>query len=158
MSQKGEIEFHGVSFKYRDGAKLFDSKSLKIHGGEKIGLVGFSGSGKTTFAHLIMGLYDVNEGYISIDGQNISEVSMSSLRRNISFIQQEPLLFHRSIMENIRYGKLEATDEEVIDAAIKAHAHDFIIHMPNGYDQQVGEMGGKLSGGQKQRIVIARAI
>lgn len=156
--KNGTIEFCGVSFNYRNGCNLFDNKSIYIEGQQKIGLVGFSGSGKTTFAHLIMGLYDVNDGSICIDGQNIANVSITSLRKNISFIQQEPLLFHRSVMDNIRYGRLNASDEEVIDAAIKAHAHDFIIHMPDGYNSHVGEMGSKLSGGQRQRIAIARAI
>lgn len=155
---KGEIEFHNVTFKYRDGNNLFDKKSIKIAGGERIGLVGFSGSGKTTFAHLIMRLYEIEDGHISIDGQDIKSCSIKSLRNNISFIQQDPMLFHRSVMENIRYGKLDATDEEVVDAAQKAHAHDFIIHMPDKYNSTVGEMGAKLSGGQRQRIAIARAI
>lgn len=154
----GEIEFHNVTFRYRDGNNLFDKKSIKISGGERIGLVGFSGSGKTTFAHLIMRLYDIDGGHISIDGQDISSCSIQSLRSNISFIQQDPMLFHRSVMENIRYGKLDATDEEVVDAAQKAHAHDFIIHMPDKYNSHVGEMGARLSGGQRQRIAIARAI
>ncbi len=154
----GKIEFQGVSFKYRDGVKIFDSKSITINGKEKIGLVGFSGSGKTTFVHLIMRLYELDGGSISIDGQDIKDVSVTSLRRNISFIQQDPILFHRSIMDNIRYGRLDASDEEVIDASIKAHAHDFIVHMPEGYNSDVGEMGTKLSGGQRQRIAIARAI
>ena len=154
----GEIQFHNVTFKYREGVNLFNQKSIKISGGERVGLVGFSGSGKTTFAHLIMRLYDLDDGYIAIDGQDIKNCSIQSLRRNISFIQQDPILFHRSVMENIRYGQLDATDEEVMDAAQKAHAHDFIIHMPDKYDSHVGEMGAKLSGGQKQRIAIARAI
>jgi ATP-binding cassette subfamily B protein len=154
----GKIEFKNVSFKYGDGIKIFDGKSVTVNGKEKIGLVGFSGSGKTTFVHLIMRLYELDGGAISIDGQDIKNVSISSLRRNISFIQQDPILFHRSIMDNIRYGRLDASDEEVIDASIKAHAHDFIVHMPEGYNSDVGEMGAKLSGGQRQRIAIARAI
>ena len=154
----GNIEFRDVTFQYKSNAKLFDSKSVHIKDREKIGLVGFSGSGKTTFVNLIMGLYELNGGEILIDGQDISKVSKASLRRNISFIQQDPILFHRSIMDNIRYGKLDASDEEVIDASIKAHAHDFIKSMPEGYNSTVGEMGTKLSGGQRQRIAIARAI
>jgi ATP-binding cassette subfamily B protein len=154
----GEIEFKNVTFEYKDGTKVFDSKSMKINGKEKIGLVGFSGSGKTTFVHLIMRLYELSFGEILIDGQNIKSVSLSSLRNNISFIQQDPILFHRSIMDNIRYGKPNATDEEVMDAAMKANAHDFIIKMPDGYNSTVGEMGAKLSGGQRQRVAIARAI
>lgn len=158
LVQKGEVQFHNVNFKYRESNNLFNQKSIKISGGERVGLVGFSGSGKTTFAHLIMRLYDLNSGYISIDGQDIKSCSIQSLRRNISFIQQDPILFHRSIMENIRYGKLDASDEEVVSAAQKAHAHDFIVRMPEKYNNHVGEMGAKLSGGQKQRIAIARAI
>lgn len=158
LVKKGQIEFHNVNFKYRDGGNLFNQKSIKISGGERIGLVGFSGSGKTTFAHLIMRLYDLDNGYISIDEQDIRNCSIQSLRRNISFIQQDPILFHRSIMENIRYGRLDASDEEVVAAARKAHAHDFIVRMPEKYNNHVGEMGAKLSGGQKQRIAIARAI
>jgi ATP-binding cassette subfamily B protein len=105
-----------------------------------------------------MGLYDIDKGYISIDGCDIKNCSVKSLKENISFIQQDPILFHRSIIENIRYGRFDATDEEVVDAAIKAHAHDFIVHMKDGYNSDVGEMGAKLSGGQRQRIAIARAI
>ena len=158
LVKRGEIEFHNVSFKYRDGDNLFDQKSIKISGGERVGLVGFSGSGKTTFAHLIMRLYELDSGYISIDGQDIKNCAIQSIRRNISFIQQDPILFHRSVMENIRYGKLDASDEDVVEAAQKAHAHDFIIKMQDKYDSHVGEMGAKLSGGQRQRIAIARAI
>jgi ATP-binding cassette subfamily B protein len=155
---EGKIQFQEVSFKYRDGVKLFDSKTIEIPGGERVGLVGFSGSGKTTFVHLIMKLFEVDAGKILIDDQDIKNVSAFSLRNNIAFIQQDPILFHRSIMDNIRYGRLDASDEEVIDASIKAHAHDFIVNMPDGYNSTVGEMGTKLSGGQRQRIAIARAI
>ncbi len=155
---KAEIVFHNVNFKYKTGHKIFDGKSLRIRGGEKVGLVGFSGSGKTTFAYLIMRIYELESGNILIDEQDISKVSTTSLRRNISFIQQEPILFHRSVMENIRYGNFNATDEEVIEASIKAHAHDFIENMPDRYNSTVGEMGTRLSGGQRQRIAIARAI
>jgi ATP-binding cassette subfamily B protein len=155
---KGNIEFHKVSFQYKDGLELFNEKSLFIEGREKIGLVGFSGSGKTTFVQLIMGLYKLKAGKILIDGQDISKISLASLRKEISFIQQDPILFHRTIKENIAYGKFDATDEEIIEASIKAHAHDFIINMAEGYNSTVGEMGTKLSGGQRQRIAIARAI
>jgi ATP-binding cassette subfamily B protein len=155
---KGNIEFHKVSFQFKDGLELFNEKNLFIEGREKIGLVGFSGSGKTTFVQLIMGLYKLKAGKILIDGQDISKISLASLRKEISFIQQDPILFHRTIKENIAYGKFDATDEEIIEASIKAHAHDFIINMPEGYNSTVGEMGTKLSGGQRQRIAIARAI
>ncbi len=156
--KQGQIVFHNVTFKYKDGDNLFNQKSIKISGGERVGLVGFSGSGKTTFAHLIMRLYDLDDGYISIDGQDIRSCAIQSLKCNISFIQQDPILFHRNVMENIRYGKLDASDEEVVDAAQKAHAHDFIVHMHDKYHSHVGEMGAKLSSGQRQRIAIARAI
>lgn len=125
---------------------------------QKIGLVGYSGSGKSTFVNLIMRLFDIRKGEILINGQNIQYVTKNSLRQNIAFISQDPILFHRSLMENIRYGNLEANDQEVIKAAKKAHAHQFILGSPEGYNTLVGERGIKLSGGQRQRIAIARAI
>ncbi len=155
---KGEIVFQDVSFRYKKHNNLFENKSVTIPGGQRVGLVGFSGSGKTTFVNLIVRLFDLSSGAIKIDNQNISEVTQESLRENISFIPQDPVLFHRSLMDNIRYGKIDATDEEVIEAAIKAHAHEFITLTPDGYQSLVGERGIKLSGGQRQRISIARAI
>lgn len=155
---KGEIQFEEVGFNYHGAKVLFESKSLHIQPGEKIGLVGYSGGGKTTFVNLILRLYDLNSGRILIDGQDISQVDQDSLRRNISMIPQDPSLFHRSLMENIRYGRLDATDAEVMEAAKRAHAHDFIMAIPEGYAALVGERGVKLSGGQRQRLVIARAI
>lgn len=155
---KGEIAFNKVTFHYHPGHALFKDKSLVIHPGEKIGLVGFSGSGKTSFINLILRHYDVEEGEILIDGQNISVVTMESLRNAIAMIPQEPVLFHRTLKENIRYGNLKATDEEVIEASKRAHCHEFISKLPEGYDTYVGERGLKLSGGQRQRIAIARAI
>src|SRR5690606_37037587 len=113
--------------------------------GEKIGLVGYSGSGKSTFINLILRIYDVNEGQILIDNQVIENCTQDSLRNSISFIAQEPSLFHRTIRDNIRYGRLDATDEEIIEAAKSAHAHDFITKIPEGYDLHVGERGVKLS-------------
>ena len=156
--KKGEIEFSNVSFNYKNNNNIFQNKSLIIKGGEKIGLVGFSGSGKTTFANLIMRLYDVSSGSIKVDGQDIAKASLDSVRSSIAFIPQDPFLFHRSVMENIRYGNNSASDEEVIEASKKAECHNFIINLENGYDTIVGERGGKLSGGQRQRIAIARAI
>jgi ATP-binding cassette subfamily B protein len=123
-----------------------------------VGLVGFSGSGKTTFVNLILRNYDIEKGRILIDGQDVSKVTQSSLRDHISIIPQEPTLFHRSLMDNIRYGRLDATDEEVFQASIQAHCHEFIEKMPDKYQALVGERGTKLSGGQRQRIAIARAI
>lgn len=155
---EGKITFNDVSFKYKVDDNLFENKSVTIPGGQKVGLVGFSGSGKTTFVNLIVRLFDLSSGEINIDGQNIAAVTQTSLREKIGFIPQDPVLFHRTLMENIRYGKPEATDDEVIAAAKKAHAHEFILLTPKGYDSLVGERGIKLSGGQRQRIAIARAI
>lgn len=155
---KGEITFEKVKFHYKGNTPLFKDKSITIKAGEKVGLVGYSGSGKTTFANLILRIYDVTEGRILIDGQDISKVTQDSLRHSIAMIPQDPSLFHRSILNNIRYGKIEATDEEVIEAAKKGHAHDFISKIPQGYESLVGERGIKISGGQRQRIAISRAI
>ncbi|WP_454783111.1 ABC transporter ATP-binding protein [Legionella sp. WA2022007384] len=154
----GKIQFSKVKFNYRGTYSLFQNKSVTIEAGQKIGLVGYSGSGKSTFMNLILRLYDVVDGQILIDGQNISEVTQKSLRLAIAMIPQDPTLFHRSLMDNIRYGKIDATDKEVIDASQKAHAHEFIGQLPEGYGALVGERGIKLSGGQRQRIAIARAI
>lgn len=155
---KGDIAFNKVKFHYKGSEGLFENKSVKITAGQKVGLVGYSGGGKSTFVNLILRLYDVTEGAILIDGQDIRQYTQDSLRQNIAMIPQDPSLFHRSLMDNIRYGRVEATDEEVIEAAKKAHAHEFIIKLPEGYDSLVGERGVKLSGGQRQRIAIARAI
>lgn len=154
----GEIIFDEVKFHYKDTEPLFQNKSITIHSGQKVGLVGYSGSGKSTFVNLILRLYDVVDGRILIDQQDIRDVTQDSLHENISIIPQDPLLFHRSLMENIRYGNIDATDEEVFNAAKKAKAHEFIKNLPQGYESLVGERGIKLSGGQRQRIAIARAI
>jgi ATP-binding cassette subfamily B protein len=155
---KGEIKFHSVNFGYQTKDFLFKNLSVTIMPDQKVGLVGYSGSGKTTFVNLIIRLFDVTQGQILIDDQEIRSVTQKSLRENISFIPQDPQLFHRSLGENIRYGKLDASDEEVIEAAKRASAHEFIIKTAQGYDTLVGERGVKLSGGQRQRIAIARAI
>lgn len=154
----GNIEFQDVQFHYKGAEPLFNNKSIQVHAGQSVGLVGYSGSGKSTFVNLILRLFDLNSGHILIDGQDIKSVTQQSLRNNIGMIPQDPALFHRTIMENIRYGRLEASNEEVIEAAKKAHAHDFIQKLPLGYDSLVGERGVKLSGGQRQRLSIARAI
>lgn len=154
----GEIRFDKVHFSYPTAEPLFSNKSITIPGGQKIGLVGYSGAGKSTFVNLILRLYDVDEGKILIDEQDIKMVTQSSLHRSIGMIPQDPTLFHRSLMENIRYGITDCTDEEVIAAAKKAHAHDFIERLPLGYETLVGERGIKLSGGQRQRVAIARAL
>lgn len=156
--KNGEIIFDKVTFHYVPEKALFKNKSLTIHPGEKVGLVGFSGSGKTSFINLILRHFEVEEGRILIDGQDIAQVSQKSLREAIAMIPQEPVLFHRTLMENIRYGKLDASDEEIFDACKKAHCHDFIAKLPDGYQTLVGERGLKLSGGQRQRIAIARAV
>lgn len=155
---QGEIQFKDVSFHFGEGAKLFQNKNILIHPGEKIGLVGFSGSGKSTFVNLILRLFEVESGSITIDHQNINDVLQESLRENIALIPQDISLFHRTLMENIRYGCSNASDEDVIEASKKAHCHEFISQLNEGYQSMVGERGIKLSGGQRQRIAIARAI
>jgi ATP-binding cassette subfamily B protein len=156
--KKGEIWFDDVEFYFNDGTPVLHQYNLTIAGGEKIALVGPSGAGKTTVTKLLLRLYEVKKGELKIDGQNIAKVTQESLRQAISFVPQEPILFHRTLMENIRYGRRDATDKEVIDAAKKAHCHEFISRQPEGYDTFVGERGIKLSGGERQRVAIARAI
>ena len=153
----GKIQFKHVYFHYKNTAALFEDQSITIEPGQKIGLVGYSGSGKSTFVNLILRLYDISSGCILIDEQDIATVTQDSLRAHIGMIPQDPSLFHRTLIENIRYGKPEATNEEVFAAAKRAHAHDFIEKLPEGYESLVGERGIKLSGGQRQRIAIARA-
>lgn len=155
---KGEIIFDNVSFSYPNGNPIFNNLNLKIAPGEKVGLVGLSGSGKSTLVHLLLHLYEVSSGTILIDGQNIAQVTRESLLRNIAMIPQDSILFHRTIYENILYGKLGASEKEVIEAAQKAHCHSFILQMKEGYQTMVGERGMRLSGGQRQRLAVARAI
>ncbi len=155
---KGQITFSDIKFQYKGTEPLFQNKSVTIEAGQKVGLVGYSGGGKTTFVNLILRLYDVTDGQILIDGQDIRNVTQDSLRHNIAMIPQDPSLFHRTLMDNIRYGRIDATDKEAREAAKKAHAHEFISKLPQGYESLVGERGVKLSGGQRQRIAIARAI
>lgn len=154
----GKIEFHDVTFHYHEGAALFNNKSIVIPARQKVGLVGFSGSGKSSFVNLILRLFDVESGEICIDGQNIAKVTQDSLRNEITMIPQDTTLFHRSLLENIRYGRVTATDEEVIEASKMAHCHEFISQLKEGYQSLVGERGIKLSGGQRQRIAVARAM
>jgi ATP-binding cassette subfamily B protein len=154
----GAIQFEDVEFAYPGGMEVFRGLTLTIRPGQRVGLVGFSGSGKSTFVNLILRLYDIQGGRILIDGQDIREVTQDSLRRAIAMISQDPMLFHRSLLENVRYGRLDATDQEVQEAAQQAHAHEFIVSLPEGYNSLVGERGVRLSGGQRQRIAIARAI
>ncbi|BCA95228.1 ABC transporter ATP-binding protein [Legionella antarctica] len=155
---EGKIEFVNVAFHYNRGKKVFENKSVIIKPKQRVGLVGFSGSGKTSFIHLILRFFNIESGRILIDGQDISQVSQDSLRSAISMIPQDTSLFHRSLMENIRYGNLNATDEAVYLASRQACCDEFISLLPEGYDTLVGERGIKLSGGQRQRIAIARAI
>lgn len=156
---RGHISFDRVSFGYSPRNHLiFQDKTLDINAGEKVGLVGFSGSGKTTFVHLILRYFDIQKGRILIDGQDISKVSQTSLRSKIAMIPQDTSLYHRTLMENIRCGRPEASDADVILAARQAHCHEYIEKLPLGYATLVGERGIKLSGGQRQRIAIARAI
>jgi ATP-binding cassette subfamily B protein len=154
----GAVEFRNVTFRYPDGAAVFADFNLSIRAGEKVGIVGPSGSGKSTLVTLLQRHMDVQEGAITIDGVDIRTLRQAYLRSKISLVPQDPSLFHRSLRENIAYGKPEATMEEIEAAARKAQAHDFILETQLGYDTPVGERGIKLSGGQRQRIAIARAI
>lgn len=154
----GEIIFHDISFNYPDGKQVFKNLSLSIPSKQKIGLIGFSGSGKSTLIQLLLRLYDINEGSIMIDKQNIYDFSYHSLYKKISVIPQEIILFNRSIYENIKYSNISATDEEVYAAARVAGCHDFIKLLPQSYNSLAGEKGTLLSGGQRQRICIARAM
>ncbi|MEN9920195.1 MAG: hypothetical protein RL538_88 [Candidatus Parcubacteria bacterium] len=157
VTDRAGIEWKNVGFEFGDN-KVFKDFNLTIKPGERVGLVGHSGAGKTTFVSLLLRQHDVTNGSIEIDGQNISQVTQDSLRQAIAVVPQEPLLFHRTIRENIAYGKSDATDEEIVAVAKKAQAHDFIVALPEGYETLVGERGIKLSGGQKQRVAIARAM
>jgi ATP-binding cassette subfamily B protein len=156
---RGAIDFKDVTFAH-DGSNenLFDKFSLRVKPGERIGLVGHSGSGKTTLSRLLLRFSDIESGAILIDDQNIAEVTQESLRRSIAYVPQEPMLFHRSLRDNIAYGKKNVTDEDILEAARQANAIEFIEKLPEGLDTMVGERGVKLSGGQRQRIAIARAI
>lgn len=156
--KKPSIEFKKVCFEYHNNKNIFKNESVKIPAYQKVGLAGFSGSGKTTFTSLITRLFDVESGKILIDDQDIKEVTQESLRRNISVIPQEPILFHRTVLENIKYGNEDASFEEVVRAAKLAYIHDVINKLPDGYETLCGERGNNLSGGQRQRIIIARAI
>ena len=156
---QGNIEFKKVSFKYQEGYEhILKDISLKIKVGEYIALVGPSGVGKTTLCSLIPRFYEVTGGEILLDGQNINKISLKSLRKNIGLVQQEVYLFAGTVADNIRYGKLNASEEEIIEAAKKANAHDFIMSLPNGYNTDIGQRGVKLSGGQKQRLSVARVF
>jgi ATP-binding cassette, subfamily B, bacterial len=155
----GQIVFDDVVFHYRGHeTPLYDGLSVEIRAGERVGLVGRSGSGKTTFVKLIQRLHDVTGGRILIDGQDVAHATQQSLRSQIAIVQQEPILFHRSLAENIAYGRPGASTEAIVEAARLANAHDFIAQLPNGYGTLVGERGIKLSGGERQRVALARAF
>ncbi|MBI5405735.1 ABC transporter ATP-binding protein [Candidatus Kaiserbacteria bacterium] len=156
--REGAIDFDRVRFEYHDSQEVLKDFNLAIAPREKVALVGSSGAGKSTIAKLLLRLYEVSGGLIRIDGQDISRVTQESLRRAIALVPQEPLLFHRSLLDNIRYGRPEATDEEVIESARQAHCQEFIARYPDGFNTLVGERGVKLSGGERQRVAIARAI
>jgi len=154
----GEIKFKKVNFSYEDGKTVVDNFNLEIKPGQTVALVGLSGSGKSTLMKLILRLHDIQKGKILIDGQDITKVTQESLRNQISLVPQDPILFHRTLMENIRYGRFNASDEEVIEASKLAHCDEFISKLHLGYETYVGERGIKLSGGERQRVAIARAI
>ncbi len=152
------VKFSNVFFSYKSGKKILDGVNLIIPQGKTIALVGSSGGGKSTIFNLLQRLYDADYGDITIDGKNIKNIRIRSLRESMALVSQEVALFDDTVRENIRYGRLNATDEEIMDAALAAAAHDFISNLPEGYDTQIGQHGHKLSGGQRQRIAIARAI
>ncbi len=157
--KNGGIVFKNVEFTHQDaGETLFHNLNIEIPGGQKVGLVGHSGSGKTTFNRLLLRFSDIDGGEILIDGQNIAHLTQDDLHEHIAYVPQEPIMFHRTLAENIRYGRSKASDHEVLAAAKAAHADEFIKKLPQGYETLVGERGVKLSGGQRQRIAIARAM
>jgi ATP-binding cassette subfamily B protein len=156
--ERGEIDFDRVTFQYNKTRSIIKDFTLSIASGQRIALVGHSGAGKSTIVKLLLRSHDVTSGTLMIDGQRIDKVTLESLWQNVSYVPQDPILFHRTLMDNIRYGKPEATDEEVMEAARLAHAHEFIQSFPERYETFVGERGVKLSGGERQRVAIARAI
>ena len=158
-SARGDVQFKDVSFRYQEsGEEVLTHVNLHVQAGEYVALVGSSGAGKTTLCSLIPRFYDVNNGAVLVDGMDIKNVRLKDLRRQIGIVQQDVYLFAGTVMENIRYGKPDATDEEVMAAARAANAHDFIMNLSDGYDTDIGQRGVKLSGGQKQRLSIARVF
>jgi ATP-binding cassette subfamily B protein len=155
---EGHIEFRNVSYAYDEDKRVLRHVDLDIPKGTKFALVGPSGGGKTTICHLIPHFYDVESGEILLDGKEIHTLTLESLRRNIGIVQQDIYLFNDSMRENIRYGKPDATEEDIIEAAKRANIHDYIMTLPDGYDTNIGERGVRLSGGQKQRLSIARVF
>ncbi len=157
-TKEGHIVFKDIHFKYAVGDEVLSGFNLDIKPGERVGIVGHSGAGKSTITRLLLRSNDATRGTISIDGQNIVNVTQDNLRNVISYVPQEPILFHRPVRENIAYGKPSATDEEIFSVAKKAHAHEFVSKLSKGYDTLIGERGVKLSGGERQRVAIARAM
>ena len=155
---RGEIEFQNVSYSYNESKEVLRSVSFRVEAGKKLALVGPSGGGKTTLCHLLPNFYRIEEGQLLIDGVDIRKMTMESLRKNIGIVQQDVFLFVGTLRENIMYGRPDATEEEMMEAARKANIHDYIMTLPEGYDTQIGERGVKLSGGQKQRVSIARVF
>src|SRR5215207_2864739 len=159
MDVYGKVEFKNVGFRYRDDhAHVLKNISLEVEAGDTVALVGSSGVGKTTLCSLIPRFYEVSEGQVLLDGINIKDITLRSLRRNVGIVQQDVYLFAGTVFENIRYGKPDATEAEIVEAARKANAHDFILSLPHGYNTDIGQRGVKLSGGQKQRLSIARVF
>ncbi len=157
--KEGALNIKNVSFQYGEGSEnVFSNFSLSLRAGQRVGLVGHSGSGKSTLTKLLLRFTDVQQGSITIDGQDITNITQDDLRSTIAYVPQDPILFHRSLRENIAYGNEAASDDAVIEASKKAHAHEFITSFPKGYDTLVGERGIKLSGGERQRVAIARAM
>jgi ABC-type multidrug transport system fused ATPase/permease subunit len=155
---RGEVELRGLSFRYATGEEVLHDVNVLAKPGERVALVGRSGAGKTSFINLIPRFYDAMEGGIYVDGVDVRHVCQMELRKHIALVLQETFLFNGTVRENLRYGKLEASDEEIEAAAQAANAHEFIVRLPDGYDTPIGERGVKLSGGQKQRLAIARAV
>jgi subfamily B ATP-binding cassette protein MsbA len=154
----GRVEFRGVTFAYRDGREALQNINLTVEPGEVVAITGHSGAGKTTLMNLLMRFYDPTQGSVMVDGYDLRDVRLESLRRQVSMVAQENVLFSVTILENIRYGKREASEEEAIAAAKAADLHDFVMSLPDGYETMIGEEGVKLSGGQKQRLALARAL
>ncbi len=155
---EGEVVYDDVTFGYDESETIVEDITFEVEGGDTLALVGPTGAGKSTVLKLLLRMYDVNEGAIRIDGTDLRDVSLPSIRRNIGYVSQNTFLFYGTVKENIEYGTFDASDEEIEEAAKAAEAHDFISNLPDGYDTKVGERGVKLSGGQRQRISIARAI
>jgi len=156
--KRGKIRFETVEFSYGEGVPALRGVSLTVPAGETVALVGPSGAGKSTIMNLIPRFYDVDKGSVSIDDADVRDVTLASLRANIGLVSQEISLFDDTVRANIAYGRPEATEDEIVEAAKRAAAHDFILALPNGYDTEVGGQGAKLSGGQRQRVAIARAM